>query len=208
MKVLKNIKRFSLIIILFLLFINLIGCKKDDNNVINNTNPDFPEEMFGKIKDKKVYLTSIGQANDLLIFDDLYKNSFDYEIDMLLTPDNIDEGSIVFIFVGCSIKALEESSLSLSEERNRANELINGSKNGKYEIIAFHLGGNSRRGSTSDSFIQMVFSSSIFNIFQATGNEDGFLANTSVDNNIPYYVVPRIGALETPLKLLLGVKGE
>ena len=205
MNLLKNIKRFSLFLCLLLLFFGF-SCKENEveREIIDHTT--FPSEAKGLIKNKKIYVTSIGQANDAYMFDYKYNDNLDYEFDMTLKASSVEENSVVFIFVGCSIKALTESDITVLDEQNRIDDFIKLKNEKKISLIGFHLGGINRRGSTSDSLIEKVFSSTIFNLYVSSGNQDHYLSNISEDNHIPCLEVSSTVSLEQPLKLLLGVE--
>lgn len=188
---LKKIVCF-LLIITCLLFICSCSNNKNNNDLVNYDYHVFPSEMEGIIKDKKVYVTSIGQDAEMIKFQlsTLEKqNLFEYTIDSFLDANTVLDDSVVFAFVGCSIKGLSESGTTLEEELDRANSFVNLYKNNKITLIVIHAGGNARRGSTSDSFIELMFSNSNFNIFVESGNFDNFLSDTSINNNVKCYQI-------------------
>lgn len=207
----KTNKFFKLICLIILLFniTLLFSCSKKDQ-VPNHPDVDytvFPTEVNGIIKDKKIYVTSIGQDSEMIKFQlsTLEKQTlFEYTIDSFLDANNVEEGSVVFLFVGCSIKALTESSVTLEDELERANEFASLSKNKKITLIVIHAGGNARRGSTSDSFIKLMFSNSTFNVFVESGNFDNYLSNLSIDNNIPCYQIASSLSLSDVVVKLYG----
>ncbi len=190
--------------------IGSVSCKKQpvSTSVTPGDFSTFPEEMKGLIKDKKIYLTSIGQSADMehfiYIADEL--KLFSYSSDATYDATDIEEGSVLFAFVGCSIKGLEESGITIDEEKARASKLAKASKEHHFTLISFHLGGAARRGTTSDKMIGIMFASSTFNIFAVSGNADAFLSTTSTDNAVPCYSLETSYSLESPLKLMLGVE--
>ena len=204
------IKIICLIIISFsLLLFNSCSNQKDiTNNPQTADYTVFPDEMEGIIKDKNIYVTSIGQDAEMIKFQlsTLEKQSlFDYTIDTFLNASDVKEGSVVFAFVGCSIKALSESSTSKEKETQRANEFIALKQKNDITLIVIHAGGNARRGSTSDSLIELMFSNSNFNIFVSSGNFDGFLTKISNDNNVMCYQIENSLSLKDTVEKLYGV---
>lgn len=196
------------LIITVLLLCIITSCKKeDDTTTIKIINDQFPSEFNSYIKDKNIYVTSIGQDAEMIKFQitTLEKQDlFDYTIDSFLDAGDVLEGSVVFIFVGCSVKALGESGLTLQDEMSRANDFIERQKRGEISIIALHTGGADRRGSTSDQFISKIFSNSNMNIYVDKGNYDNMLAEISANNNIPAYQIISSTALTDTIKLLYG----
>ncbi len=195
----------SIIIVLFSLFGS--SCTKPDEepNFINQAYLEFPQEMEGLIKDKLIYVTSIGQDSQMIKFQisTLEKQDlFEYNIDTFLDINKVEEGAVVFVFVGCSIKSLSESGATLESEMDRAKGFVEACNNKKITLITIHAGGTSRRGSTSDSFIELMFSNSTFNIFVEAGNFDNFLTISASKNNVPCYQIPNsISLKETVIRL-------
>ena len=71
-------------------------------------------------------------------------------------------------------------------------------------MISWHLGGMSRRGTTSDRLIELVFAASDINIFVKSGNSDGLLAKISIENEVAMYQIATISAVTEPLMFLLA----
>lgn len=209
MKVLRNSRSVSrcLLIFLFVLLLMSSGCsivENIPNEEETSAYMQFPPEMSGILKDKKIYVTSIGQSIDMENFVSRYNKMLEFESNSYLEAKDVEDGSIVFIFVGCSIKVLEDSESTLENETRRMNDFIDAKNENKLSIISFHLGGVSRRGASSDSLIKLAFSNSFFNIYVQSGNNDKFLSNTSINNNIPCLEVLSAVSLESPLKKMLG----
>ena len=111
---------------------------------------------------------------------------------------------MVFVFVGCSVKALGESGTSIEDELERTSNFMKQLEKKKITMIGLHTGGQARRGSTSNQFIESVFSNSSFNIFVESGNFDGMLTSLSVENTIPCYQIINVTELINTMKLLSG----
>ncbi|HKM29630.1 MAG TPA: DUF6305 family protein [Bacilli bacterium] len=204
-------KKFNLGLIFILLTIVLFGCK------LNTEIPTedelvfaIPEDFQGIMQNKKVYITSVGQSIDIENFmtyivylAENIKYDFDYVYDLELEASEIEEDAIVFIIVGCSIKAMSDAGITVNTELARAKEFVALCEKGKTTLISWHLGGMSRRGTTSDDLIEIVFAGSNLNIFVKAGNGDYFLSETSVKNNIPMYQITTISSITEPLMLLL-----
>lgn len=187
----------------------VVSCKEEHQND-NRTYQDystFPVDLEGYLKDKKVYLTSIGQTLDMSDIDELALQTvpdFSYTVDNLLSPDSVENGAVVFIAVGCSIKALTESDITIAEELARARAFQALAKSKKAEIICFHIGGEKRRGTTSDQFIDILFPVSIFNIFLDKSDFDKKLTLICMDNEIHGFMITSILSLDKTIRLLLG----
>lgn len=208
----RKIKIFYvLLIMIFCLF--LISCKEnskdkpkpDDGITYDNT--IFPVNLKGIIKEKKVYITSIGQSQDMIEYKEVvldHTNYFEYEMDSLLSASKVEEGSCVLLFVGCSIKALAASELTIDDELSRAKDYVELAKSKKITLICFHIGGLARRGATSDQFIKALFPYSNMNIYLDSGNGDKLLSSLSNDNNIPCFEISSKLALDKTTAILCG----
>lgn len=207
----RKIKIFYVLLIIILCLF-LISCKDNKGNTkidedITYDNTIFPEEMKGAIKDKKVYITSIGQSQDATEYKEIVLDNtsyFEYVLDNLLKASDVEEGACVFLFVGCSIKALAASELTIDDELSRAKDYVELAKSKKITLICFHIGGLSRRGATSDQFIKALFPYSSMNIYLDSGNSDKLLSSLSNDNKIPCYEISSKLALDRTTAILCG----
>ncbi len=176
------------------------------NNPIDITFDVFPSEFLGIVKDKPVYITSIGQAIDIedFLIEVDYLNLFEYTHDNMLQPEDVPAGAVVMAIVGCSIKGLTSAHLTLEEEMARSQAFMTKTKNKEITFIAWHIGGMARRGSTSDQIIETVFSGASLDLFLTYGDSDKFLTNIVVENDVPCYQIDYVGNIGLVLKLLAG----
>ena len=205
------IRKINLLFILLITLIGLLGCTK--NNEIPNEDEwvfAIPEEYRGIMKDKKVYITSIGQSIDIENFminivhlaeDEKY--GFTYVYNTELKASEVESSALVFLIVGCSIKAMSDAGITINSELTRAKEFVALKESGKITLLSWHLGGMSRRGTTSDGLIEVAFAASDINIFVKSGNNDGFLAKISYENEVSMYQITTISSVTEPLMLLL-----
>lgn len=204
-------KKANMVFIIIILIIGLSGCNKnseipsDDELVFA-----IPEEFQGIMQNKKVYITSIGQSIDIENFminivhlAEEEKYDFTYIYDTELEASEVESSAIVFLIVGCSIKAMSDAGITIHSELTRAEEFVALRESGKITLISWHLGGMSRRGTTSDGLIEIAFAASDINIFVKSGNSDGFLAKISLDHDVSMYQIATISSVTEPLMLLL-----
>lgn len=207
-------KRYLFLILIISIFFCLVSCRK--NNLDNSSHyteyeSGVPSSFDAILKTKKLYITSIGQSIDMANF--LYyleylkeEYNFEYVDDTFLSAGDVEDGAIVFVFVGCSIKAMQESGVSIESEKARAQEFINKRNSRKITVVAWHTGGTSRRGSTSDELIALVASNADLFIFSKTGNGDYFLSDTATKNNVPLCEIESASSVRAPLIVMLGSK--
>lgn len=211
-EVISVYRKVNLVFLLMILFIGLAGCTKN-SDIPSDDEWVFaiPEEYRGIMEDKKVYITSIGQSIDIenfminiVHFAEEEKYDFNYVYDTELEASEVESSSIVFLIVGCSIKAMSDAGITVNSELARAEEFVSLKERGKITLISWHLGGMSRRGTTSDRLIELVFSASDINIFVKSGNSDGLLAKISMENEVAMYQIATISAVTEPLMFLLA----
>lgn len=202
-----NIKRTKKIFVLIISLLFLFSCNNNKPNNKNNQNvynTDFPSEFVGITNSKKIYLTSFGQSKDiedLGLF--LFKNkSIEYYQDNDLNVNNVEDGSIVFAVVGCSIKGLEAQNTTISEEIKRCNSFAEANRIGKITLITWHIGGMARRGTTSDEIIKLALEGSSLVIYVISGNTDNYLTEIVTEKNIPSYAITSITLLNKPIEYL------
>ena len=203
--------KYLIIVLIALFLISFTGCKRNEEKPNNHLSyeSNIPSSFEGILKKKKLYITSIGQSFDMgnfMYYLEYLKEeySFEYIDDSLLDAKDVEDDAIVFIFVGCSIKAMQESGLTIESEKARAKDFIDKRNEGKITIVSWHTGGNARRGQTSDGLISEVVKESDLFIFVKEGNDDYFLSDTAVKNNVPLYEIDSASQVRTPLIVLLG----
>ena len=207
----SKIKKILLIIIVMLFMFSFIACKSDEKEPVHHSTyeSNIPSSFDGILKKKKLYITSIGQSFDMgnfMYYLEYLKEEYNFEYidNSLLSASEVEDDAIVFIFVGCSIKAMQESGLTLESEKTRASEFLKKRNEGKITIVSWHTGGNSRRGATSDDLIAYVLAGSDLFIYAKNGNEDYFLSDTAINNNVPLYEIDSSSQVRTPLIVMLG----
>ncbi len=204
----------------------LFACNKTDdkkdlyNNNNNNNNTgeetaDYDKALDAKYKglakDKKIYLTTIGQADVDKVqsfFDDLeMEDGTDYVKKNNLTADEVEDGAVVFMVIGTSGKGLGSAGTDLNKEKNRANAFVE--KEG-ITLVVFHVGGYGRRGDTTDPIIDIVAPKAkvllIVNGADENGNTadyDGKFAKIAKDNNIDLYKFSKTSKMISAVKTLL-----
>ena len=213
----NNTRKNKIILVLLVLILGifLISCKKTDDNLdekkeeVTYDDTIFPNQMKASLKGKKVYVTSIGQSKDIEEYKEVVLNNidyFEYEVNNFFNASDVEDDSAVLLFVGCSIKALATSELTLDDELARANAFVSKCRRNKITLICIHIGGLGRRGATSDQLIEALFPYSNMNIYLNSGNEDGLLSDLSHKNNVYAYEIASTLELVKVTELLF--KGE
>ncbi|MGN0790064.1 MAG: DUF6305 family protein [Christensenellales bacterium] len=153
----------------------------------------------------KLYATTIGQA-DLAVVNNLIVKAgvaaADYTSDNMLTADQVEDGSTVFIVVGASGKGLGGAGTDAAAELVRANAFQ--AKADKINIVCVHVGGSNRRGDTSDPTIRVIAGCSKVILVVEEGNSDDLFTGIANDNSIPLYEYSKSAKMLDSFKYLLG----
>ena len=159
------------VVMVLALTLTVVACnpteeeKPDDKNNLPIDQAISEASLKDIAKDKKLYLTSIGQsdidvARNLLSAVGLVETTADAEGDFetkdLLAASEVEEGAVVFVVVGASTKGLGGAGTDIGKETTRANEFATAASEGKLTIISLHLGKQARRGDLSDGIIEIV----------------------------------------------------
>lgn len=207
----QKIRIIALVGLVFVTFVTLFllisSCEKPEDPPLPDVTFDvFPNDFLGILKNKQVYITSIGQAIDIedFLIEVDYLKLFEYTHDNMLQPEEVPDGAVVMAIVGCSIKGLSSVHMTLEEEIARSQAFMEETKNKRITFIAWHIGGMARRGSTSDQIIELVFSGASFDLFLTYGNSDKFLTGIVLENDVPCYQIDYVGNIGLVLKLLAG----
>ena len=158
----------------------------------------------GLAKDKKFYLTTIGQADvdkvQSLLDDFDLEEGEDYTKKNNLTASEVEDGAVVFLVIGTSGKGLGAAGTDLNGEKQRANDFI--AKEG-ITLVVFHVGGLDRRGDTTDPIIEIVCPKASLLLVVNTANNDNKFTNIAKDNNVDLYLFSKTSKMSAAVETLL-----
>lgn len=204
------------VLMIMTLAVSFAACNKDTGNDGNNgENTDVTPSALDKtvseaelqniVGDGKLYATTIGQA-DLAVVNNLIVKAgvaaADYTSNNMLTADQVEDGSTVFIVVGASGKGLGGAGTDAAAELVRANAFQ--AKADKINIVCVHVGGANRRGDTSDPTIRVIAGCSKVILVVEEGNSDDLFTGIANDNSIPLYEYSKSAKMLDSFKYLLG----
>ena len=181
------------------------GENNQGENQTNEIDRELDAKYQGLAKDKKVYLTTIGQADVDKVqsfFDDLdLVDGKDYTKKNNLTAAEVEAGSVVFLVIGTSGKGLGAAGTNLNAEKDRANAFV--AKEG-ITLIVFHVGGLERRGDTTDPIIDIVCPKADLLLVVNSGNDDNKFTNIAKANNVDLYLYSKTSKMRGAVTKLLG----
>ena len=210
------------VLMIMTLAVSFAACNKDtgnDGNTGNGGNNGGNTDVTPSALDKtvseaelknivgtgKLYATTIGQA-DLAVVNNLIVKAgvaaADYTSNNMLTADQVEDGSTVFIVVGASGKGLGGAGTDAAAELVRANAFQ--AKADKINIVCVHVGGANRRGDTSDPTIRVIAGCSKVILVVEEGNSDDLFTGIANDNSIPLYEYSKSAKMLDSFKYLLG----
>jgi len=151
--------------------------------------------------EKPALLTSIGQSADIEMIKVLLNRSkIPFSTDALVKAAGLPGGAKTLILaVGGSSKGLGAAGISSDAEVARAKALIKRAQELGMKIIAVHVGGEGRRGTLSDAFIELCVPASDYVIVVEDGDKDGLFTKLAGTAKIPMVKVAKIAAAGAPL---------
>lgn len=151
--------------------------------------------------DKPALLTSVGQSADIeMVKVLLNRGKVNHTADPLVTAAKLPGGAQTLVLaVGGSSKGLGAAGISTEAEIDRAKALIKRARELGMKIIAIHVGGEARRGTLSDAFINLCVPGADYTIVVADADKDGLFTKLAGQAKIPLVKVDKITAAGAPL---------
>lgn len=153
------------------------------------------------IAEKPAILTTIGQSADMeMVKVLLTRSKVPFTADPLFKADALPGGAKTLVLtVGGSSKGLGAAGISVDDEMARSKALIKRAKELGMKIIVVHVGGEARRGTLSDAFIQACVPAGDLVIVVEDGDKDGLFEQLAAPSKIAVVKVPKITAAGAPL---------
>ncbi len=213
-KALKNTRKTNKFIALFLILLLLgtLFCACDNQQpAVTPPVSEFDNGFFGMLQNKKLYITSIGQATDSGL---IARSARDYGIDFTLdisldeSASPVPSGSVVFLVIGCSAKSMSERGVNAVSEIDRATAFLDRADLGEITVVAWHVGGTARRGLLSDRMVEQVFTRANYVCFTAEGNADFKLSTWADHDSAIQCQLANEEAVSTMIKFMAGVSND
>lgn len=161
-------------------------------------------EFDNSVISGSVLLTSVGQSADSSMMEALLKKvGVEYTLNNTATADDLGAYGTVVVVAGASTKGLGAAGISTDDEMARAEALLAACKEAGKPVVMVHIGGESRRGSLSDQFTQVVMDNADYMVVVADGDKDGFFSNYAA-NGTPLTLVKSLANVVTPLSEVFG----
>ena len=200
------------------LLFGLAGCDKTPEENENDDPSNGQDEIVldqtldakfnGLLKDKKIYLTSAGQA-DLPIVENILSGAGlvvdeDYTSDNLLKASTVEDGAAVIIVLGASGKGLGAAGTNVNEEVARVKDFGLKAKDGKITVIVVHIGRAERTGAQSDPIIKEAIPIAKVALVVDTETANDVFDNAAKDQEVELMYFSKSTALIPPIKALFA----
>lgn len=151
--------------------------------------------------DKPAMLTSVGQSADLeMVKVLLTRAKIAFSTDPVVKAAGLDASSrTLVVVVGGSSKGLGAAGISADAEMDRAKALLKRARELGMKVIAVHVGGEARRGTLSDAFIELCLPAADYAIVVADADKDGLFTRLAAGAKIALAKVEKISAAGAPL---------
>jgi hypothetical protein len=150
-------------------------------------------------------ITSIGQSSDVAIVKALLNTKLKLGLDVNPLANAADLGSTrtLVLVLGSSAKGLGAAGINMDQEIERTKNLLKAAKDKGIRILALHVGGESKRGKSSNDLIELVVPEAQHVVVVETGNKDKLFNNLASKRGIPVTEVPSLAAAGDAIRSLL-----
>lgn len=165
-------------------------------------------DMVASAEASGILLTSVGQSPDAtMIRVVLRKMKINAENQPLLRPDGLGGEKILVAVVGGSSKGLGAAGIDKDQEIERVTGLFQAAKQKGMKLLVMHIGGEGRRGTLSDAFIEAAAPHADRLIIVDGGNNDKIFDRLVEGKNVKILTAPNVNGTAEPLKATLSEWG-
>ena len=152
-------------------------------------------------------ITSVGQSTEADSVASLLKRAKieNYNHNNTVSADAVTSSyKVLVLVVGGSSKGLGGAGLDQEKETARVTAVIEKAKSLGLTIVCMHIGGQDRRGTMSDAFINLAFPNADYAIILKEGDTDDLMKNILAAKNVPTAYVDKTTASREVLAYMLG----
>jgi hypothetical protein len=156
----------------------------------------------------EVVLTSVGQSPDAtMVRVVLRRMKINAENQALLRPDGLAGEKVLVAVVGGSSKGLGAAGIDKDQEIERVTGLFQAAKQKGMKLLVMHIGGEGRRGTLSDAFIEAAAPHADRLIVVDGGNNDKIFDRLVEGKDVKILTAPNVNGTADPLKATLSEWG-
>lgn len=151
-----------------------------------------------------VALTPVGQSPDGMMVRVVLKSlKVATNYDTLLKPEALTDEKVLITVVGASSKGMGAAGIDEEQELARAKALCEAAVQKGMKVLVMHVGGEGRRGGSSNKFIEAAAAYADKFIVVDGGNEDGIFNKLAEERNTEVLTAPNVKSTKEPLKDVL-----
>ncbi len=224
-------KKIFLFIFTVVLAFSFVGCKPEEEDPEEETpNVELDLELsadFASLcKDRKVYLTTLGQSdidtviniieatsesipvNEIDQGSDAVVNAVSRKNDLTASEvdKNGDEKPIVLLVTGSSGKGLGAAGTNWEAEKTRGEAFALAADSNQMILIVLHVGGEARRGTTTDPILDAVCPSARLMLVVEGGNFDNYFTDSAEEYNVTLHLYSRQAKMVSAFKTLFDIE--
>ncbi|HNZ77901.1 MAG TPA: DUF6305 family protein [Bacilli bacterium] len=224
-------KKIFLLIFTLTLIFGLVGCKpKEEEQKDEKPNVeldlDLSADFAGLCKDRKVYLTTLGQSdidtviniieaaseaipvNEINHGNEALINAVSRKNDLVAgeVAKDGDKLPVVLLVTGSSGKGLGAAGTNWEAEKARGEAFAIAADSNQMVLIVLHVGGEARRGTTTDPILNAVCPSARLLLVVEGGNFDQYFTNSADEYNVSLYLYSRQAKMVSAFKTLFNIK--
>lgn len=224
-------KKLFLLMFTLILSFGLVGCKpeeedpeEEDPNV--ELDLDLSSDFLDLCTDRKVYLTTLGQsdidtviniieaASEAIPVNEINSGS-EAVVDAVSRKNDLvasevakdgDKLPVVLLVTGSSGKGLGAAGTNWEAEKARGEAFALAADSNQMILIVLHVGGEARRGTTTDPILDAVCPSARLMLVVEGGNFDKYFTNSTNEYNVPLHLYSRQAKMVSAFKTLFNIE--
>lgn len=155
-----------------------------------------------------VALTSIGQGPDAMMIKVVMRSlKVTPDYDALMKPEALTDQKAIVAVVGGSSKGLGAAGIDKEQEVERTKALLDAAAKKGMKVLIMHVGGEGRRGTLSDLFIEAACPFADEMIVVDGANGDGLFTKFAEAKGITIKSAPNVKGTREPLGEVLSAWG-
>ncbi len=156
--------------------------------------------------DRPGLVTSVGQSSDIAIVKVIVNTHLKLGLGVkpLATVADLAGVKTLVVVVGASTKGLGAAGLDAEKEAARGAALLKAARDKGLKVLVLHIGGESRRGKTSNDMIAAAMPFADLAVVVAAGNKDRLFDTLAAKRNTPLVEAEKITALAATLETLFN----
>jgi hypothetical protein len=149
-----------------------------------------------------VFVTSAGQCIDWQTTKMLVQRlGIKFTVNPTVKPAGLNKSTkTMIVVVGHSLKGLGSAGISEKDELARVKKVLKAAQKKNIAVVLFHLGGDMRRGPTSQPFIDATLAYSKFVVVYKGGNTDEYFTKYCAKHQIPMKEIAKVIDVKDVLK--------